>query len=45
MTLEEILAQYTTPSCAQMRAEDEKVLTKIIDNFVDYNTLPAEFWT
>lgn len=45
MTLEEILAQYTTPSCAQMRAEDEKVLTKIIDNFVDYNALPAEFWT
>lgn len=45
MTLEEILAQYNTASCAQMRAEDEKVLTKIIDNFVDYNTLPAEFWT
>lgn len=45
MTLEEILAQYNTSSCAQMRAEDEKVLNKIIDNFVDYNSLPAEFWT
>lgn len=45
MTLEEILTQYNTSSCAQMRAEDENVLNKIIDNFVDYNNLPAEFWT
>ena len=45
MTLEEILTQYNTSSCAQMRAEDENVLNKIINNFVDYNNLPAGFWT
>lgn len=39
-----LIANYTDASHAQMRLEDEAVLTKIINNYIDYNADPTSFW-